>query len=812
MIDFDGRVAIVTGAGKGLGRTHAQALAGRGAAVLVNNRCHPGQPATADAVVAAIRASGGTAVANYEAVETPGAGERIVSAALAEFGRVDLVVANAGWSEPMAFHRESLDHIRRMLDVNALSALDLVRAAIPHLRAQQYGRIVVSTSSAAIFGDAGFVSYATAKSALTGFVSALSHESVLSGVTVNALLPFAHTPMTRGLFEGETFPDGAGEVMTPEAVSAMLLWLLSEQCRESGHTWLAGGRAFRKVVTAVTPGVVIDTYPPTPESIHARAAEIADPIGAVEFGSGADLLTAMTESSMARPRIDRRRLATFHNPRSDEYCRPGGPWFEQTMCRLLLEAPDRADLICGETSRYSTAELRASVRRVAAWLHQRGVRPGDAVGWQLKSTPDVVLLYLATWWMGAVAVPFHDSLTMAEARRVIECVNGLVVLVADPELPLASEADALLTADGFAGLQLAPTPTSPLCRPEDAAVVLTTSGSSGAPKSVIHSHRTLATKARQMSVLHGTTADDAVLVPAPLSHMAGLLHAVLHPLGTGAKAVIMPRWNAEHALELIRDERVTMMFGPPIYTLGVGAALGFTAEAVSSIRLVSSGATAITESYVRDVAQTFGAVVKRTYGSTECPIACTAYPGDEPQRFWSTDGRAAPDLELQIRDGEGRLLSAGETGEIWLRGPELCDGYLDADMTAETFVDGWMRTRDLGTIDGDGYLTVAGRVSGLIIRGGMNISSREIEAALESHPAISQAVVLGYDDDVYGERVAAFITSTEPFDRARCRDWFSQHGVAKYKLPDRIVALDAIPVLSTYQKPDLEALRQHLQE
>jgi acyl-CoA synthetase (AMP-forming)/AMP-acid ligase II len=504
---------------------------------------------------------------------------------------------------------------------------------------------------------------------------------------------------------------------------------------------------------------------------------------------------------------DRRRLATFAHPRTQEYESPDGPWHGQTLCRLLQEAPERDDLICGDRIRLSTTDLRAAVRRVAGWLRGRGVRPGDAVAFQLPNGPDAVVLYLATWWAGALAVPFHDSLTSVEARRVTERLHGVTVLVADPESALACAADVKLPAGGTARLGAQPAGQQPACRPADAAVVLTTSGSSGVPKSVIHSHRSLSAKARQLATLHGTSVDDTVLVPAPLAHMAGLLHAVLHPLGTGAKAVIMPRWNAARALQLVRDERVTMLFGPPIYTLGIAAAEGFTPDSVASVRLVSSGATAITESYVQNVSQQFGAVVKRTYGSTEAPVACTSYPGDDPERFWRTDGRPAPGVELQIRDANGTVLGPNETGEIWLRGPELCDGYLDADVTASTFVDGWMRTRDLGTVDDEGFLTVGGRIGGLIIRGGMNVSSREIEAALESYPAIRQAVVLGYPDDMYGERIAAFIVTAETFDRPRCVEWFAEHGVAKYKVPDRIVTLDEIPVLSSYQKPDVQALR-----
>lgn len=301
MIDFHGRVAIVTGAGKGLGRSHAQALARRGAAVVVNNRRRPGEVCSADATVAAIQAAGGRAVANYESVDSPGAGKRLVAAALEAFGGLDLVIANAGWSEPVAFHRETAEHTRRMIDINTVSVLDLVRAALPHLRAQKFGRIVVCTSSAALYGDAGFVSYATAKAALIGFVAALAQESARVGVTINALLPFARTPMTDGLFSGDTFPDGTGAVMTPEAVSNVLVYLLSEQCHESGQTWLAGGTVVRKAMTHITPGIVVDRGEITPELVAARVDEIANPTGAVDYPNGAALLTAMAEYSLATP-------------------------------------------------------------------------------------------------------------------------------------------------------------------------------------------------------------------------------------------------------------------------------------------------------------------------------------------------------------------------------------------------------------------------------------------------------------------------------------------------------------------------------
>jgi cyclohexanecarboxylate-CoA ligase len=348
--------------------------------------------------------------------------------------------------------------------------------------------------------------------------------------------------------------------------------------------------------------------------------------------------------------------------------------------------------------------------------------------------------------------------------------------------------------------------------PDDVAVVLTTAGSSGRPKSVIHTQRTLAYKARQLPTLHGTGLHDAVLVPAPLAHLAGMFHAVLHPVAAGVKAVVMDGWDGERGLDLVRSERVTMLFGPPVFALGIAGAPGFSPDAVASVRLIAGGGTTITADFAREMSATFGAVVKRTYGSTEAPFFTTSFPGDPVERGWTTDGRVVPGGQLELRDPVSGALDEGASeGEVWLRGPELAEGYLDREQTDAAFVDGWFRTWDLATLD-DGWLRVTGRSTDLIIRAGANISASEVEGALEQHPAIRQAVVVGYPDDVYGERIGAFVVADEPVDRQWCVDWFAEYGLAKHKVPDRVVVVDAIPVLATFQKPDRNALRALLDE
>jgi NAD(P)-dependent dehydrogenase (short-subunit alcohol dehydrogenase family) len=295
---FDGQVAIVTGAGKGLGRAYAEQLAARGAAVLVNNRRHPGETrGTAGEVAEGFRAAGGRAVANYEPADAPGSGVRIVAAALEEFGRVDVVIPNAGIAAVAAFHKMSAERIDEVFAVNLRGSLEVVHAALPHLREQGRGRILLTTSSAGLYGDAGFAAYAAAKSALLGFAASLAQETARVGITVNVVLPFAHTPMTEGLLQGDAFPAGSAAALDPASVASLAVWLVSRECTRTGEVWLGGGRAFRRAAIVVSEGVVLEGEV-SAEAIAACADQIADLDGASGYPSGQALLDALARSSL----------------------------------------------------------------------------------------------------------------------------------------------------------------------------------------------------------------------------------------------------------------------------------------------------------------------------------------------------------------------------------------------------------------------------------------------------------------------------------------------------------------------------------
>src|SRR4051794_12173901 len=434
------------------------------------------------------------------------------------------------------------------------------------------------------------------------------------------------------------------------------------------------------------------------------------------------------------------------------------------------------------SERSAGGPLEPIVASVAGALLESGVSRGETVTWQSPNRPECIVAYRACWRVGARAAPVHHLAGPAEVERMLAGLD-------------AHRLDLDALAEG------APVAPGAIAREDDEAVVLFTSGSSGAPKGVIHTQRGLAYKAQLMASVHGLRTDDAVLMPAPLAHVSGLLNGVLLPAFVPMKVVLMARWDPEEALRIIEDEHITFMIGPPTFFVSLMGTPGFTSERVASLRLVSSGGAGVTPAFVEEAARRLGCTVKRTYGSTEAPTVTTSHAGDDPVRARDTDGRPTGSIELRLDPA---------TGELQVRGPELFSGYTNPEANAEAFTDdGWFRTGDIGSIDDDGWLTIVGRIKDIIIRGGENIAAAQVEAVLERHPSVRQAVAVGEPDERLGERVAAFVVTTAPFDLDACRAWFATEGVARYKTPERVIVLDELPLLPA-GKPDRAALRNSI--
>jgi acyl-CoA synthetase (AMP-forming)/AMP-acid ligase II len=408
-------------------------------------------------------------------------------------------------------------------------------------------------------------------------------------------------------------------------------------------------------------------------------------------------------------------------------------------------------------------------------LHADGVGAGDVVVLQAAADDVGTETLVALWMLGVVVVPLVASAGAVERAHVVDETGATAVLTVDDvhdddDRPAVPEV-------------LRPSPA-------DAACILYTSGSAAAPKGVVHSHETL---------LAGVTAVPAdgtsrFLATFPAGHVASLL-GLLRPLTVGGLTVVMDRWSARHAVALIEEHRLTTSAGTPFYLRTLLDEAEQSGRDLSSLSAFLCGAASVPPSLV-ERAEAHGIVTWRTYGMTEHPAISAGSPLDPPEKRRLTDGRPGPGNEVRLLNPEGRDVAAGEEGEIVARGPKQFLGYQNAALDDDAFVDvSWFRTGDLGQLDPDGHLVVTDRLKDVIIRGGENISAKEVEDALVTHPAVREVAVLAVPDELWGETVCAVVLpqpGAEP-DLGALRAHGSTNGLADHKLPARVIVVDDLP-------------------
>jgi len=333
-----------------------------------------------------------------------------------------------------------------------------------------------------------------------------------------------------------------------------------------------------------------------------------------------------------------------------------------------------------------------------------------------------------------------------------------------------------------------PPPADPPPLPDDPdalALLLYTSGTTSMPKGVQHTHRSLLNEITSFHEIHRLTPADRYLGAPPVAHIAGLVYGILTPFVLGTSTAFLDRWDPAAALSLIERERVTFMTGPPTFLQTMGEHPDALMRDVSSFRLFSTGGASIPTEVIRRAGARLGCVVKRAYGSTEAPTLTATLLDDDERARLETDGRVIGGNELRLVAPDGSPVPAGEAGEILARGPELFVGYRGPGVDAFD-AEGWFHTGDLGTIDDAGLLRVVGRLKDIIIRGGENISTKEIEDLLLEHPAVAEAAVFGTPDERLGERVCAVVALRD--GESFTFDAMIEHldGLAKHKRPERL--------------------------
>jgi long-chain acyl-CoA synthetase len=483
------------------------------------------------------------------------------------------------------------------------------------------------------------------------------------------------------------------------------------------------------------------------------------------------------------------------------------------------QGPD-APCIADDTAELSNAEFLRAVRTAASVLRDHGVGRGDVVAVMLPNRVELVVTLFAAWRLGAAVTPINPALTVTEARhqladsgaKVLVNVDAAVVAEGVTTVGVADLGGTDLGGTDLGGTDLGGTagadPGEPYHDPSALALLIYTSGTTGTPKGVMLDHANLDAMCRMSIDALGVDAEDHSLLVLPLFHVNGIVVSVLTPLLAGGRTTIAGRFAPDTFLAAIERVRPTYFSAvPTIYALLTALPEHVTAD-LSSVRVAICGAAPMPAELIGRFERRFGVPLVEGYGLSEGTCASTVNPLDGVRKP-GTVGLPFPGQQLAILGPDGERVTDGSAGEVLIHGPNIMRGYLGRpEETAQTVVDGWLHTGDVGRIDEDGYLVLVDRVKDMIIRGGENIYPKEIENVLYGHPDVLEAAVVGQPHPTLGEVPAAYVSlrpdagATVETLTAHCRERLS-----RYKWPAEITLLDSVPknAVGKIDKPTLRA-------
>ncbi|HEY3842189.1 MAG TPA: AMP-binding protein [Acidimicrobiales bacterium] len=469
--------------------------------------------------------------------------------------------------------------------------------------------------------------------------------------------------------------------------------------------------------------------------------------------------------------------------------------------------PDRVAVGSQSGPSLTFAELQLRAQAATRDLAQRGVPRLIAVDVNSEAVP--VGLFAAAG-AGIPYVPVNYRLSDAQLRAILErAAPGLAVV--DPSVrdrfPGGIEHLVMTDRTHFLQADGPPHEASGEGDPDDPAVLLFTSGTTGEPKAALLRHRHLTSYVLETVDLLGADPDDAALVSVPPYHIAGIA-AVLTSVWSGRRLVYLPHFSPEAWVELAATEAVTHAMVVPTMLGRILTVLDQTGEKLPALQHLSYGGGRMPIAVVERALELLPQVgLVNAYGLTETSSTVAVLgPDDHREAVASSEphvrarlgsvGRPLPNLEMEIRGPRGETLDAGVSGEIWVRGPQVSGEYLGRHATLSP--DGWLATNDGGRLDADGYLFVEGRLDDVIVRGGENLSPGEIEDVLLLHPAVTDAAVIGLPDDEWGEAVVAVVVLTEGSDAAAgdLTLWVSEH-LRSTRAPQRIEFRSELPYSET---------------
>jgi cyclohexanecarboxylate-CoA ligase len=489
------------------------------------------------------------------------------------------------------------------------------------------------------------------------------------------------------------------------------------------------------------------------------------------------------------------------------------------VARRASESPDRTMLVDASGTKVSFGEFERRAEQLASGLSTLGIAPGTVVSWQLPTRIDTILLSFALARLGAVQNPIlhiyrerEISFVLSQMRPefffVPSSFKGFDFLeMAERVSKDLERAPKVVVLEG--GLpsgdpKALPDPPAP-ASVDDVRWVYYTSGTTSEPKGVRHTDLTLLTGGRGLAMALGLAPDDVGSIAFPFAHIAGPDYLVM-VLALGFCAVILDAFVPSEAVEVFSRNKVTMAGGSTAFYQAYLAEQrkqpGKTL--IPSLRILSGGGAHMPPEVYEEVGREMGVKVVHGYGMTEIPMIAMGSPTDDDDQLSHTVGKPVHDAELRIVTEDEKEAPLGTDGEVRVRGPMVCKGYADPVQNAEAFdAEGWFRTGDIGHVRADGHLVLTGRLKDIIIRKGENISAKEIEDLLYTHPKVADVAVVGIPDPERGERVCAVVEThpgAEPLSFDEMVAHLKEAGLMTQKVPEQLELLDALPRNSTLNK------------
>lgn len=514
---------------------------------------------------------------------------------------------------------------------------------------------------------------------------------------------------------------------------------------------------------------------------------------------------------------------TFNEQRRAAY-RQQGLWGDASLADYWQQTaramPDKIAVVDNHGASYTYSALDHAASCLANWMLAKGIESGDRIAFQLPGWCEFTVIYLACLKIGAVSVPLLPSWREAELVWVLNKCQAKMFFAptlfkqtrpVDLILPLQNQLPQLQQIVGVDKLAPATSSlslsqiiadntsltTAITTHGDELAAVLFTSGTEGLPKGVMLTHNNILASERAYCARLNLTWQDVFMMPAPLGHATGFLHGVTAPFLIGARSVLLDIFTPDACLALLEQQRCTCMLGATPFVYDLLNVLEKQPADLSALRFFLCGGTTIPKKVARECQQR-GIKLLSVYGSTESSPHAVVNLDDPLSRFMHTDGYAAAGVEIKVGDDARKTLPPGCEGEEASRGPNVFMGYFDEpELTARALdEEGWYYSGDLCRMDEAGYIKITGRKKDIIVRGGENISSREVEDILLQHPKIHDACVVAMPDERLGERSCAYVVLKAPHHSLSLEEvvaFFSRKRVAKYKYPEHIVVIEKLP-------------------